>query len=439
MSIVPLVGKQAESVRLATARGNLWEGAVRSSKTVSSILAWLRYVRTGPPGPLLMVGKTERTLKRNIIDPIIEMVGPRRCRFRSGVGEVDLFGRLIYTAGAHDESSADKIKGMTLAGAYGDELTTWPESFFTMLGTRLSVDGAQWFGTTNPAGPTHWLKRDYLDRASLHLTREGTIVESAASDRIDLRRFTFQLADNPTLSQTYVDALKREYVGLFYRRYVLGEWVLAEGAVYDMWDPDVHVVTWDQVPVIRRWLGVGVDYGTVNPFDALLSGIGSDRRIYMVSEYRHDSRRARRQLTDPELAAGLRAWLAGVRYPTSRLVGVSPEVIHIDPSAASFKVQCYRDGMPAASANNSVLDGIRTVSALLAADKLRVVGADCPWLVEEMPGYSWDDKAAAKGEDAVVKVNDHSVDAKRYNLHSTRSRWRGEVLPALSGSDSMAA
>lgn len=439
MQLVPLVGKQAESVRLATARGNLWEGAVRSSKTVSSILAWMKYVRTGPPGPLLMVGKTERTLKRNIIDPITEMVGTKRCKYRVGAGELDLFGRLIYTAGAHDESSADKIKGMTLAGAYGDELTTWPESFFSMMGTRLSVDGAQWFGTTNPAGPTHWLKRDYLDRASLHMTRDGTILRSAADDRIDLNRFTFQLSDNPTLSQTYVDALKKEYVGLFYRRYVLGEWVLAEGAVYDMWDPERHVVTWAQVPRIRRWLSTGVDYGTVNPFDAILFGIGVDRCIYAVSEYRHDSRRARRQMTDPELSAAMRSWLQGVRWPATQLRGVSPEVVCVDPSAASFKIQLYRDGMPAMSANNAVLDGIRTVSSLYAADKLKVVGEACPNLVEETPGYSWDDKAAAKGEDAVVKVNDHSCDGKRYGLHTTRSRWRHEVLPALGDSDEWAA
>jgi PBSX family phage terminase large subunit len=437
MDLRPLVGKQRESARLATARGNLWEGAVRSSKTISSIMVWLRYVRTGPPGNLLMVGKTERTLKRNIIDPITEMVGARRCRYRAGAGELDLFGRRIYTAGANDERAADKIKGMTLAGAYCDEVTTYPQSFFAMLGTRLSVEGSQWFGTTNPAAPTHWLKRDYLDRAKLHLQRDGTVVEHHEGGRLDLHRFTFQLDDNPTLSPAYVAALKAEYVGLFYRRYVLGEWVLAEGAVYDMWDPARHVVTWDQVPIIHRWLSVGVDYGTVNPFDAILFGIGVDHAIYGISEYRHDSRRARRQLTDPELSMEMRTWLTRVRYPRSQLRGVKPEVVCVDPSAASFKTQLFRDGLPAMNANNDVLNGIRTVSALLAADKLKIVGSDCPWLVDEIPGYAWDDRAAEKGEDAVLKVNDHSCDGGRYGLHSTRSRWRGEVLPALS--DSLAA
>lgn len=432
MAVAPLVGKQRESVRLATARGNLWEGAVRSSKTVSSILRWLQFVRTGPAGPLLMIGKTERTLKRNIIDPITEMVGVGRCKYREGAGEIDLFGRLVYTTGANNELAADKIKGMTLAGCYGDEITTWPQAVFAMMGTRLSVEGAQWFGTTNPAGPGHWLKRDYLDRARLHLTRDGQVLKSADEGALDLHRFTFQLADNPHLPPAYVEALKQEYVGLFYRRYVLGEWVQAEGAVYDMWDPERHVVRWDQVPVITRWLSVGVDYGTVNPFAANLFGVGADRVIYAISEYRHDSRLARRQLTDLELSAGLRAWLARVRYPTSRLQGVVPEVVCVDPSAASLKVQLYRDGVHAVNGSNRVEDGIRTVASLLGADKLKVIGEDCPHLVREFPGYSWDDKAAAKGEEKVVKVDDHHLDDTRYGLHTTRNRWRGEVLPSLS-------
>ncbi|WP_207944913.1 hypothetical protein [Actinomadura rubrisoli] len=149
MTLIPLVGKQTESVRLATARGNLWEGAVRSSKTVCSILRWLQFVRTGPAGPLMMIGKTERTLKRNIIDPITAMVGKQRCRYRAGVGEVELFGRTIYLAGANDERAAEKLKGLTLAGAYCDEVTTYPQSVFAMLLTRLSVEGAAWFGTAS--------------------------------------------------------------------------------------------------------------------------------------------------------------------------------------------------------------------------------------------------------------------------------------------------
>ncbi|MGW8365087.1 phage terminase large subunit [Streptomyces wedmorensis] len=165
-----------------------------------------------------MVGKTERTLKRNIIDPIIAMVGSQRCVYKAGAGELILFGRTIYTAGANNERAAEKLKGMTLPGAYLDEVATFPETFFKMLGTRLSIPHAQWFGTTNPEGPNHWLKKGFLDRARLHLQRDGTIAESQDPTAIDLHRFSFSLDDNPYLPASYVEALKLEYTGLFYRR-----------------------------------------------------------------------------------------------------------------------------------------------------------------------------------------------------------------------------
>lgn len=422
--ITPLVGKQAESVRLATARGNLWEGAVRSSKTICSIMRWLRYVRTGPAGPLLMVGKTERALKRNVIDPITEMVGTSRCRYRVGAGEVDLFGRTIYTAGANDERAADKVKGMTLAGGYLDEVTTYPESFFRMFTTRLSIPGAQWFGTTNPESKNHWLMRDFLTRASLHLTRTGQVLHSAGDDTLDLARFSFQLDDNPNLTADYLAALKREHVGLFYKRYILGEWCLAEGVVYDMWDPDRHVV--DAMPYMRRWLCVGLDYGTVNPFAALLIGLGEDDRTYAVSEYRHDSRAARRQLTDAQYSTGLQAWLADIQRPGEhgQARGVEPEWILVDPSAASFMTQLWADGVPnVAKARNDVLDGIRSVSVALGNDLFRA-HSSCTGLLDELPSYAWDSKAAEQGEDSPIKRDDHSVDALRYALHSTAHEWR---------------
>ncbi|MCM2394349.1 PBSX family phage terminase large subunit [Streptomyces albipurpureus] len=425
MTIQKLAGKQRESVHLATARGNLWEGSVRSSKTVSSIVRWLRYVRQGPLGPLLMVGKTERTLKRNIIDPITEMVGTSRCRYRTGAGELDLFGRMIYTAGANDERAAEKIKGLTLAGAYADEVTTYPESFWSMLMTRLSVEGAQWFGTTNPEGRNHWLKRDYLDRAALHLTRNGQILRTSGDETLDLHRFSFQLDDNPYLPDDYVEALKREHVGLFYKRYILGEWVAAEGAIYDMWDDDKHVV--DTLPPIVRWPGIGVDYGTTNPFSGLLLGVGADRRLYLASEYRYDSRAKRRAMTDAEYATALRTWVRGA----APLAGLHPEWTVIDPSAASFITQLFREQWPGVTqAANDVLPGIRTVGTLLGNDQLRV-HASCRGWIDEVSGYSWDPKATAKGLDQPLKQDDHSMDAGRYGIYTTEALWRPHIPTLL--------
>jgi len=82
--------------------------------------------------------------------------------YRQGQGEATLYGRRIYVAGANDERSEGRIRGMTLAGVYGDELTLWPESFFKQCLARMSVEDAKLFGTTNPDSPYHWLKTEYL-------------------------------------------------------------------------------------------------------------------------------------------------------------------------------------------------------------------------------------------------------------------------------------
>jgi PBSX family phage terminase large subunit len=287
------------------------------------------------------------------------------------------------------------------------------------------------FATSNPASPAHWLKRDWLNRAALHLTGGGDVLRSEASDRIGLHRFSFRLADNPSLPASYVEQIKRDYTGLFYRRYVLGEWVAAEGAVFDMWDPDRHVV--DILPPIVRWVCMAVDYGTSNPLHALLIGVGVDGRLYVVAEWRYDSRRQHRQLTDAEYSQRLRTWLGSVPIPAAGrrsdgtvLSGVQPEFVVVDPSAASFRVQLHNDHLTNVAADNEVVDGIRLVSTLLSADRLRVSRA-CPELIAELPGYSWDDKAQERGEDKPIKVDDHGVDALRYGVKTTRSVWGNYV------------
>lgn len=428
MPEVLLSPKQEQSIAHATARINVWAGSVRSGKTVASLLRWLMFVASAPRGgELVIIAKTLDTVARNIFGPLCDpaITGPaaRLIRYTRGASTAVILGRQVEVITANDAKAEGRIRGLTGAGAYVDEATLIPEAFWNQLLARLSVPGAKLFATTNPDNPGHWLKKKFINR---HAT-------------LNLRYWHFTLDDNPGLDPGYVADLKKEHVGLWYRRFILGQWVQAEGAIYDMWDDERHVVTWDQVPIIHRWLGVGVDYGTTNPTDALVGGIGRDSKIYLLSEYRHDSRAARRQLTDPELSAGIRSWLAGVRHPGSRLLGVTPEVVCVDPAAASFRLQLQRDRLPAMVANNSVLDGIRTVSALIAADRLRVVGKDCPHLVDEIAGYAWDDKAAAKGEDAPIKVDDHAVDAQRYLLHTTRTRWRGEVLPALRDTELDAA
>lgn len=397
--------RQARAVAWSTARLNIWDGSVRSGKTVSSEVAWLKYAATAPPGDLLMIGKTERTLKRNIIMPLLDMAG-HVMQYKQGEGELYILGRRCYLVGANDERSENKIRGMTCAGAYGDEISLWPESFFQMLLSRMSVEGARFFGTTNPDSPAHWLKVNYLDRR----------------DELDMRVFKFRLDDNDHLPRAYVDSLKKEYTGLWYRRYILGEWVAAEGAIFDMLDPDRHFV--DDLPALSRHF-MAVDYGTTNPTVWAYLSQGVDGVWYIHHGYRWDSLIEMRQKTDAEYSRDLMEHLRETR--------ILPSTIWIDPSAASFTLQLWRDlrastefaGVSIAPAENEVLDGIRDVSSLLSAGLLKIHRPSVsPKMWDELVGYAWDPKAQQQGQDKPLKRADHDPDMIRYVVRGAKRYWR---------------
>jgi PBSX family phage terminase large subunit len=422
---------QLASVRQARARINLWTGAIRSGKTVASLLRWVMYVRSAPMGGrLVMVGRTKDTINRNVFavlqDPLIFGMIADEIKYTPGSNVAWIFGRVIDVIGANDARSETRLRGMTCAGAYVDEATLVPQEFWTQLLGRMSVPGAMLFATTNPDNPAHWLRRDFILRA-----RE-----------LGLRHWHFTLDDNPALSLAYRESIRREFVGLFFRRFVLGHWVAAEGAIYDMWDDTKHVIPRQRLPMIDRWLSAGIDYGTSNPFAAELLGMGVDRRLYVVSEYRYDSRQHHRAKTDAEYSVAVREWLAGVEIPHAGgrdewgrevpRLGVHPEAVCVDPSAASFIVTLQQDGLLPIGARNDVIDGIRNVATLLATDRLRVVD-DCRGLIDEFPGYSWDDDEAKKrGIDKPIKADDHSLDALRYGVHTTEAMWRPYLMEATT-------
>lgn len=399
--------KQAWSCHRADAKVNIWEGAVRSGKTVSSLLAWLIYVAQAPRGgELVICGRTRDSIARNVLAPLSDpaLFGPlaTAVSYTRGAPTATIFGRVVHVLGASDAKAEKILRGLTCAGAYVDEATVVPEEFFTQLFARLSVPGARLFATTNPDNPAHWLKTKWIDRHT----------------ELGYRVFHFLLDDNPYLSREYVDGLRRQYTGLWHRRFILGEWVAADGAVYDMWEPSRHVLRGD-LPRIDRWLSLGVDYGTTNPSAGLLLGWdAAHTRLVLADEWRIQPAETAK-MTDAEQSKALRGWLAGT--------GAKPEWVLVDPAAASFKVQLWRDGLTCTDADNDVVYGIRLVSSLLATDRL-VVHESCRWLIDEMPGYSWDTKATEKGEDKPVKVADHSLDAARYAVASTESLW-AHLLP----------
>ena len=394
-----LMPRQREAIKGAHAWLHIFDGSVRAGKTYASLIRWLEFIGESPVGDLLMVGKTERTLRDNVISVLERWVD---CRHIAGAGLLEVCGRRIYVRGANDERSEMKIRGLGLVGAYCDELTTWPESYWLMLLSRLSEPGAKLFATTNPDYPSHWLKADYLDKAG----------------EIDLYRARFRLDDNTELPAEFIHNITQSYTGLWRKRYIDGEWIAAEGAVYgDVWNPDVHIVA--TLPEMRR-VWAAVDYGTGNPFVELVIGLGSDDRLYVIAEWRWDGRGPRGQLAASQYRQKLEAW--------HLKLGRAPQWVYVDPEEAGFRIELRQNGWKGvAQADNSVVEGIRLVTDLLAKDKLRV-HESCVGLIDEFPGYVWDPDAT---EDKPIKADDHSLDALRYGILSSELFWRRQVLGSL--------
>ena len=411
--------QQVISLVEARARVNIWEGAIRSGKTIASIIKWLEHLDAtkNAEGEAFIFGRTRDAIDRNVFAPLRSvpllraLAPPRGTSYTSGAPTARILGQPVHVLGANDKQAEEKLRGLTGRSAYGDELTVLPAPFFRQALGRLSVKDAALFGTTNPDNPGHWLKTEYLDRPRTQGRRKA-----ADETELDLATWHFTIDDNPHLDPDYVRSIKAEYVGLWYRRMILGEWVQAEGAIYESWDPDTHVV--DELPDLDRVIAVGVDYGTTNPFAAVTLALTRDGRLCVTRELRHDPKVARKQRTDAEHSAALREWIED---------GDPPRFVVVDPSAESFQVQVNRDGLRGVhDADNSVLDGIRLVASLLAQRRM-IVHRSCRGLITEIPGYAWDDDAAAKGEDKPVKLNDHSLDALRYAVLTTRGVWQRHV------------
>ena len=412
-----LTDKQLQSVRDSTALYNVWEGAVAAGKTIGSLYRWLVFVRNtlDLPGELVMTGRTRDTVWRNCILPmqdyfpglVLGNLGGPTCR---------IMGRLVHVIGASDSKAEQAIRGMTILGAYVDEVTTLQQDYFRMLLTRLRVRGrkgerlaSKLFGTTNPDGPRHWLKTDYFDNPT---------------KMASWKRFHFTLDDNPTLPAAFVESMHTQYSGMWYRRFILGEWVAAEGAIWSGFDPDTHVVDPDLMPRMEKVLAIAVDYGTEHRTAGVALGY-AHQRLWALREWAPP-----KGLAPSQYSADFReSFLPGIRRDFG-----PPEWIRVDPAARDFREQLYYDGVPnVAPAFNRVVPGIRTVSSLFATMRL-MISEECTNLINEIPGYVWDPKATEKGEEAPIKEHDDFCDALRYVAHSTQPEWR-DLMPIYTTSD----
>ena len=364
------------------------DGSVRSGKTLSMGMGFFLWAmvcfhkqRFG------ICGKTIQSLRRNVLSEVLPRLQGFGMVWREKRSEnlviVEFRGHenRFYIFGGRDESSASLIQGITFAGILMDEVALMPRSFVEQACARCSVTGSRLWFNCNPAGPTHWFYKTWIQEAQ----------------KRNCLRLHFTMEDNPSLSPEIRARYERLYTGVFYRRYILGQWAQAEGRVYDFFEPDM-VKPAPEGP-FEKWY-VSCDYGTVNPTSMGLWGL--QKGIwYRVREFYFSSRDAQRQMTDEEYAAALTR-LAGERRITAVIV---------DPSAASFIEVLRRKGWRVQKADNDVLSGIRLTSDALKEGRI-VICEGCSDCIREMDEYVWDLSSSEK--DRVKKEHDHAMDDMRY-------------------------
>lgn len=405
MQIEHLSEKQAQILDfvLSDDYALICDGAVRSGKTtvmVAAFVIWAmeRFDRTN----FGICGKTVQSAERNVLQPLQQnadlpysmhyKVSTRVLTVRCG-GKVNWF----YLFGGKDESSYMLIQGITLAGVLFDEVALMPRSFVEQAMARaIACERPKYWFNCNPESPGHYFYQEWIK-----------------TPRSGVRHLHFLLEDNPVLTREMIERTKALYSGVFYDRYILGEWCLAEGLIYPMFDRARHVTGERGGPGEYY---IAIDYGTINPTAMGLWRI-ADGGAVMEREYYHDSRAEGRQKTDEEYYRDLEEFAGGTPV----------KCILIDPSAASFKECIRRHGrFHVMDANNRVLDGIRFTGALLAAGRLRF-HTSCVKTLEEFAAYRWDED---KQEDAPLKEHDHSMDQMRYLCQTLRwSAFRDRQEP----------
>jgi PBSX family phage terminase large subunit len=392
----PFAPKQLEFITNATRKWNLAHGSVRTGKTVCATFVFMQQAFLCPDSRIYIVGHTFDTAYRNVIRLILD--SPEMSVFRpfctwSGK-KLYYHDKQIIVLGAKDEGALGAFQGDTYSLVYCDEMTLYPQSIIEMINSRLSQPWSKGYATMNPKQPTHILKQ---------------WIDEAAKGDPNYYALHFMLDDNPYVDENYKEMLRKSSSGLFYKRNYLGLWCLAEGAIFDFFEYNLHVCSRPPAPA-DYWIA-SIDYGMSNPFVCLLIGVSTGRqtqtgkKLWVEKEYYWDPKVRHRAKTNSELADDIQAMLEPY----------SIKGIYIDPSAASFKVELGKRGIHCIDANNDVLEGITMTTSEMRKGNLMIC-SECKNTIKEIEAYVWDPSAAKKGWDEPLKQDDHAMDALRYAI-----------------------
>lgn len=393
-------------------KGIIAEGSVRAGKTQVLSLSYILWSMASFNGVNFGIsGKTIGSLRRNLIIPLKEILFARGFKVIEKQSSNNLIiskgkvRNVYYMFGGRDERSQDLVQGVTLAGMFFDEVALMPESFVNQCLARCSISGSKVWFNCNPDGPKHWFKLNFVDKA----------------EEKNLLRLHVSLEDNPSLAKEIIEQYYTMFQGVFYKRYILGEWVQASGVVYDMFDEEKNIYTNpEELPIKCREGDIaaiyGCDFGTQNPqvyLRAYKVRMPNDPLPYLFvdSEYYYSGRENLKQMDPSQYVVAFHQFNGNKKYA----------FIVVDPSATPLIAAHRNNGDTIRKANNDVEGGISKVATMFTTGHIKI-NANCKNLISELGMYSWDTKKLGNGKETVVKEYDHCCDALRYIVNTCFSQ-----------------
>lgn len=384
------------------------DGAIRTGKTIMMIVSYIEWaMHEYTESNFGVCGKTVRAAERNIVMPLLQLRSVAKKYDITYLRSLSLITikkgnhvNYFYIFGGKDESSYQLIQGITLCGVLFDEVALMPESFVDQAIARtISTSNAKLWFNCNPESPLNWFYTEWIQKLDQH----------------NAKRIHFLLDDNPGLTEEAKKKARNNFSGVSYQRYILGEWVEAEGLIYPMFTKD-NIYNESTRKLELESLSCrycAVDYGTENPC-VFLDIYDDGNTIWIDREYYYDGRKMNKDKANDEYADDFDRFFSKRPLLTC---------VVIDPSAASFKAQLRRRGYAVREANNEVLEGIRNVANLIYRRKIKI-NEQCKNTIAEMRSYVWDSKACERGEEKPLKVSDHAMDSIRYFVNTIVPNYR---------------
>ena len=396
-----LTKKQAEVIKCIALENpiiTVLSGAKRAGKTFILTLIFLSKIaeRKGQGVEYIIGGATQASIRRNVLNDMERLLGKELKIAKDN--SVKIFGNKVYILDGSKSDSWKKARGFTAYGALLNEGTSLNDMFVKECISRCSAPNATIYIDTNPENPTHFVKKDYINKSG----------ERLSNGRLNIKAFHFTLFDNDKLSPEYIDSIvKSTPLGMFTDRDIYGKWVSAQGVIYSSWRDEDNIIKRNQLKdynFIRYFCGVDWGFkhhGVINLFGKTDTG-----EVILLKEYAYTGKHIDFWI---DIAKKIKSEYGDIYFYAD---SARPEYVE------AFQVA----GLKCINAKKSVLQGISYMANLIHNKKFLIVDEDASLIKEEVYNYVWKENV-----DEPVKVMDDSLDGCRYGV-LTDAYYNGEYI-----------